>query len=232
MPKLNPGTDEDEAPKSVPKAEETRYRILVTALDLFQEKGFEATTMRSIAIQASVATGAAYYYFASKDAIVLAFYRQAAQEMAVDLELELQKTTDVRERIAGLLGVKLRYFRASRSLLSALAGKVDPSNPLSPFSEATRDIREQDIALFGRAISGSKLRVPDDLKPILPRLFWLYQMGIILYWINDASDAQAKSTFLIDKSLQLATKLIQLSGLPLMRPLRRQVVELLQALLD
>ena len=45
-------------------------------MDLFREKGFEPTTMRDIAAKAGVALGGAYYYFSSKDAIVLAFYSE------------------------------------------------------------------------------------------------------------------------------------------------------------
>ena len=67
------------------KAEDTRRRILATALDLFQERGFAETTMREIARKAEVATGAAYYYFPSKEAIIMAFYWQTQTEFEARL---------------------------------------------------------------------------------------------------------------------------------------------------
>jgi AcrR family transcriptional regulator len=216
--------------KTLPKSEETRLRILTSALELFHERGFEAATMREIATRAGVATGAAYYYFPSKDAIVLAFYRRAADEMAPQLEKVLSGTTDLRKRLAGLLEVKLSYFEPSRRLLAALAGHVDPTHPLSPFSEQTQEIREQDIAVFEAAISGGNVRVPDDLKASLPRILWMYQMGLILYWIHDGSQSQSKTAALIDGSLRIVVRLIRLSSLPLMRPLRRQVLDLYSGL--
>jgi AcrR family transcriptional regulator len=216
-------------PKGPLKSDETRMRILNAALDLFREKGFETTTMREIALRAGVATGAAYYYFDSKDAIVLAFYRQAAEEMTPQLEEVLEGSTDIRKRLAGILNVKLSYFEPSRRLLGALAAHTDPAHPLSPFSHATGEIREHDIELFRRAIAESRLRVPDDLSAALPRLIWMYQMGLILYWIHDRSPHQTKTRALIEKSLYLIVRLIQLSGLPLMRPLRKQVIELFDA---
>ncbi len=218
--------------KAPVKSEETRLRILNSALDLFREKGFEAATMRDIAARAGVATGAAYYYFRSKDAIVLAFYRQAAEAMAPELEEILAGSADAKKRLAAILNAKLKYFEPSRRLLVALAAHVDSENPLSPFSDETREIREQDIHVFERALAGSKLRIPDDLGGTLPRLIWLYQMGIILYWIHDRSPSQSKTAILIDKSLHLIVRLIQLSGLPLMRPLRRQALELFHAVAD
>lgn len=212
--------------REVGKSEATQQRILTAALQLFRERGFEAATMRDIAAAARVATGAAYYYFASKDAIVLAFYRQAADEMSAELENALTGTTDLRKCLAAILEIKLHYFEPSRRLLSALAAHVDPAHPLSPFSEQTREIRERDIAVFGRAVDHSGSRLPDDLKAPLPRLLWMYQMGLILYWIHDESPAQAKTRALIDRSLRVVVRLLKLSALPLMRPLRRQVLDL------
>jgi len=69
------------------------------------------------------------------------------------------------------------------------------------------------------------------LRPYLPRLLWMYQMGIILFWIGDTSSGQKKTQALLDKSLQLVTRLIAFAGLPLTRPLRRNVVELLDTMM-
>jgi AcrR family transcriptional regulator len=211
------------------KSDETRLRILNSALESFRERGFEEATMREIAARAEVATGAAYYYFASKDAIVMAFYQRAMAEMQEELEESLTSTRDLRKRLRGILEAKLRYFEPSRRLLTALAAHVDPQHPLSPFSEQTREIREIDVTVFARALEGSNVRVADDIKETLPRILWLYQMGLILYWIHDASPAQEKTAALLDKSLRLVVRLLQLSSLPLMRPLRRQVLALYSA---
>ena len=50
--------------------------------------------MREIAAAAGVAGGAVYYYFDSKDAIGLAFYDQARQEMEPLLEQALATGKD------------------------------------------------------------------------------------------------------------------------------------------
>src|SRR5438034_9353725 len=92
------------------KSDETRARILEAAIELFRRQGFDAATMREIATEAGVATGAAYYYFDSKDAIVLAFYDQAQKEMEPRLEQALKAGKDLKPRLAALLEVKLRYF--------------------------------------------------------------------------------------------------------------------------
>ena len=208
------------------KSEETRARILEAAMELFRQQGFEAATMREIAVKAAVATGAAYYYFDSKDAIVLAFYDQAQKDMQPELEAALEATRDLRERIRRIIEVKLEYFAPSRRLLGALSGHTNPEHPLSPFSAQTQAIREADIRFLERALEGSRVTVAADLHEYLPRLLWMYQMGVILFWINDASPGQRKTRALLEKSLDVVVRLIKFAGLPLTRPLRRMVIEL------
>jgi AcrR family transcriptional regulator len=215
--------------KPTAKSDETRARILQAAIDLFRRQGFDQTTMREIATEAGVATGAAYYYFDSKDAIVLAFYSQALTEMEPLLEQALARSKDLRERIGALVSVKLDYFEPNRRLLGALASHVDPEHPLSPFSEQTRDTRERDVAFFERALVDSRVRVPADLQPYLPRLLWMYQMGLILFWIYDRSEGQRRTRALVDKSLAVLVRLLKLSTFPLMRPVRKMVIEVIEA---
>jgi AcrR family transcriptional regulator len=187
--------------------------------------------MREIAGAAEMATGAAYYYFDSKDAIVLAFYDQARLEMEPKLEEALEGTRDLKERLRRLIQVKLDYFAPSRKLLGALSGHTNPEYPLSPFSKETREIREHDIAFFTRALEDSKTPGPKDLKKHLPLLLWMYQMGIILFWINDSSRGQTKTEVLLQKSLDIVTRLIRLSSLPLTGPIRRSVTQLMDTLM-
>ncbi len=218
--------------KSGSKSDETRARILAAALELFREQGFEATTMREIALAAKVATGAAYYYFASKDAIVLAFYDHAQKDMEPRLNEVLEASQDLRTRLNGIIAVKLEYFKSSRRLLGALAGHTDPAHPLSPFSAQNEAIRTNDTQFFERALDGSRVRTPDDLREYLPRILWMYQMGIILFWIYDRSAGQKKTLALIDKSLDVVVRLIGLSRLPLTKPLRRIVIGLVETVTE
>src|SRR5215831_4191467 len=130
-------------PKATQKAEETAQRILDCALDLFREEGFESATMRDIAARAGVATGAAYYYYPFKDAIVMDFYRRACDEMQPRIEAALEGVRGLEARLRRLIEVKLEYFAPNRSVLRALLRNgADPRHPLSPFSFDTREIRD------------------------------------------------------------------------------------------
>ena len=79
----------------------------------------------------------------------------------------------------------------------------------------------------GQAEPTETLRVPEDLAPFLPKLLWLYQMGLILHWIYDRSPGQRRTHALREKSLALLVSSLKLSGFPLVKPLRSKIVELI-----
>lgn len=214
------------------KSEETRARILEAALAIFRERGFERATMREIAAEAKVAVGAAYYYFESKDAIVMAFYERSQGEMKADIEALLDRCRTLEERLRGIITEKLDYFAPNRKLLGALSAHADPEHPLSPFSRETAAIRVQDISFFERAVEESKVKLPGNIRPYLPRLLWLYQMGLILFWVYDRSPEQARTRILFDKTLKMLLVTLRLAAIPLLRPLHRLAAELLDVVYD
>lgn len=214
---------------STPKAEETGLRILETALDLFRQEGFESATIRDIARKAGVATGAAYYYYPSKDAIVMDFYQRACAEMQPKIEAALAKARGLEDRLRELIRVKLIHFQPNRGVLRALLKNgADPKHPLSPFSPETREIRDVDIAWFGRILIDCGIKIPRDLEPALPGVLWFFQMGVIYFWVIDDSPGQARTGKLLELASQNAATLVRLSSLPLMRPVRKLALDLIE----
>lgn len=216
------------SPKNTPKAEETGRKILEAALALFRQQGFDATTMREIAQQAGVATGAAYYYYPSKDAIVADFYQRSCSEMQPQIEAALRSARGLENRLRAVISVKLAHFAPNRSVLrSLLRNGADPGHPLSPFSPETGEIRSIDIAWFDRILVDCGMRIPRDLEPHLPGVLWFFQMGIIFFWVLDESPNQSRTARLLELSAKSVAFLLRVSALPLMRPLRKTVLQLI-----
>jgi AcrR family transcriptional regulator len=218
------------AAKTPHKSEITERKILDAALNMFQTKGFEEATMRDIAATAGVATGAAYYYYPSKDAIVLAFYERTCVEMQPRIEEAVATSADNLEgRLKALIGAKLEYFAPYRGVLRALLKNgADPAHPLSPFSKNNKSIRDVDIAWFQKILNDSGIRVPQDLGPHLPDLLWMFQMGVIYFWITDDSHGQQRTERLLTLGAKTVTSLLKIAGLPLTRPLRKVAIELIE----
>lgn len=213
------------------KGGETRERILDTALELFRTQGYAETTMRQIADAADVAVGNAYYYFASKEALILAFYERNHADHLALLGDALEETKDFRDRLSVVVRAKvdaaMPYRRLSTKLFTTAA---DPESPLSPFSPASAPLRDEAVRLMGSVATGSSLRVGKDLRDDLPELLWLYLMGVILYWVHDSSEGCEKTYALIDRTVPLVERLISLAKLPVVRPIVRELVGMLDDL--
>jgi AcrR family transcriptional regulator len=70
----DPMTEPTDAPAQVDAKVDTRQRILDVALDLFTEQGYDGTSLREIAEQLSITKAAIYYYFESKEDILMALH--------------------------------------------------------------------------------------------------------------------------------------------------------------
>jgi AcrR family transcriptional regulator len=210
------------------RALQTRSQILSGALELFRERGFDETTMRDIAERAGVAVGAAYYYFETKDELVLAFYSSLQAEANAHLAA-ITRDADFEQRFARLLKFSIEQLAPYRTLVVVLARSAsEPGNPLSPFSLQTREVRNQAIAAIAKCLEGSNLKVAPSLVPHLPKLLWFFQMGVLFFWSHDNSGGQKRTQQFISLSLALLTRLLPMSRLPLMRSLNQSVVKLIQ----
>lgn len=217
-------------PRVTSRAEDTRRKIYEAAMELFREKGFEETTMRDIAGKAGVALGGTYYYFSSKDAIVLAFYREMQETSTPLVGGALTDKKKLKERIRAVLDQRLKLLAPNRKFCAALFRHApDGADPLSPFSEESQLIRDAAIEQMRVALEGGDVKIPADLRPRLPYLLWLYQMALIMFWLYDRSPDQERTQRLMEKSLGLLVNLLRISSLPLMKPLRKTALELVEA---
>ena len=215
----------------VPKSEETRSLIVRTAMALFAENGYERTTMRSIAAEAGVSVGNAYYYFSSKEQLIHGFYDQIAQlhqeASAVALTGEPHFQARLRKVLLSWLEVAAPYHRFGTQFF---VNAADPESPLSPFSDDSSAARDSAIALMREVVDGSDAKVDPELSGELPELLWLYQMGIVLFWVHDRSAGQKRTKMLVERSVPLISKLMGLSRLRVLRPVSREIVSLIKDL--
>lgn len=225
------GSDATTSDTLTSKSERTRAQIVDAALRLFRERGYEGTTMRAVADAAGVSVGNAYYYFRSKDELVQGFYDQLAADHRAACAPLLAGTTDLGARIEGALGAWLsvseRYHGFAGRFFAVAA---QPGNPLSPFSPASHAARDAEIALYDEVLAGSSTKVAAQLRPRLPELLWLYQLGIVLFWVHDSSPGLQRTHELVQRSAPLVARLIRLSRLPTLGPLVRQAADLAASL--
>src|SRR5437867_625179 len=212
------------------KGEATRRHVLDSALRLFRRRGFKRTTMRDIAAAAGLSLGAAYHYFRSKDALVLAYYEWMQAEHERLAQAACPPGADLRTKLSTLFRTKLDLLGGDRKLLAALFGNLgDVSHPLSVFSRKTAEIRERSISQF-IAVFLDEPSFPDDLRGLLGRALWLAHLGVFLFFIHDRSPKQARTHKLVATLVDLVASGIPLLTLQLAAPIRGRLLELLAEL--
>ncbi|WP_328670285.1 TetR family transcriptional regulator [Streptomyces sp. NBC_00322] len=210
-----------------PKSEQTRTLILETALRLFQERGYDRTTMRSIAKEAGVSVGNAYYYFASKEHLVQGFYDRIGAEHQAAVRPILDRETDLEARLAGVLTSWLEIAEPYHEFAAQFfKNAADPQSPLSPFSPESEHAREAALSIHREVLAGSKAKVADELVDALPELMWLSQMGLVLYWVFDRSEGRERTRRLAERGARLTTRGVALSRFRVLRPLVHEVHDL------
>lgn len=219
------------APRSTPKtpkAEGTRERILDCAISLSTEAGYAGATMRAIAERAGVSLGSAYYYFPSKEHLVQGFYARCHRDHRNACEPLLAEHPEFADRLrSALLAWQdlIDPFHQFAGVLFRTA--ADPGSPLNPFSSESAPVRDDAIALFAEIVNGSRSALPADVKPFLPTLLWTFHMGVVLFWIHDASPRASRTRALINRGVDLIAALLALADLPGLGPARRAALRLL-----
>jgi len=215
------------------RGEHSRAAILDAALDLFQERGYEATTMRAIAERAGASLGSSYHYFPSKEHLVLEFYRHThelhLEAIAPLLAREKDLAIRLRQTIRAVVVTCEPFHAVAGSIFSTVA---NPSSPLNPFGGAAKPLRDEVVALYGEVVRGSDARVPADIAEMLPLTLWLYQMAILYFWIFDTSPGRLRTLEVIDETTDLIVKLLGLANLPMLRGSRRRIVGLIKSVVE
>ena len=220
-----------QAPVRTPRGNQTRAGIFAAALELFQERGYEATTMRAIAERAGVSLGSSYHYFPSKSHLVLAFYRHVHERHEAACAPVLARERDLAARLRGVIRAAVMtcepFHDVSASIFSTVA---DPASPLNAFGAEAQALREEVIGLYARVVEGSDARIPADLAAELPRLLWLYQMGVLYFWMLDTSPGRLRTLEVVDETCDLIVRLISLANLAPLRHSRRRLLGLVSAI--
>ncbi|WP_229798581.1 TetR/AcrR family transcriptional regulator [Planomonospora parontospora] len=206
-------------------SDRTREAIVETALRLFRERGYEATTMRAIAAEAGVSVGNAYYYFSSKEALVQAYYDRAQAEHEAACERVLATERSLAGRLGGVLREWVRVSEPYHEFaVKFFKHAAEPSNPLSPFSADSSPAREASIAIYRRVVEGSAGRMDAEIRAELPELLWLLSMGVVLFWVHDDSEGCRRTHRFIDLTVPLVDRLVGLSHLPGLRGVAKDFI--------
>ncbi len=212
-------------------AAETRELLADTALRLFREDGFDATTMRRIATEAGVSIGNAYHHFAGKDELVQELYVRVLDEHRAAAAPRLVDGSPVADNLRTVLhagiDVMAPYHGFGQTFLRIA---VQPTSSTSPFSGESAPARDRALDLMRVTVDRSGTKVSRALDARLPHLLWLTHLAVTLHWVTDTTTDQQRTRTLIDGLCPVVGRAIALSRLPVARGLTDQVLTLLDSL--
>lgn len=197
------------------KSDDTRAKITETAIASFRERGYDQTTIRLIADEAKISVGNAYYYFPTKNHLVQELYLRVQGDHLERARAGFETATDIATRLqiallAGLDAINPYHGSAS----GFLAAAISPTSAVSPFGPEASEPRELSLEVFRLAVDGSTNTIPAALRRQLPELLWMGYMGLVLYWVYDASPNAAKTRRLASRASKLFGNVLPLARLP------------------
>jgi AcrR family transcriptional regulator len=201
------------------KSDTTRAHILAAALALFRRRGFDGTSMRDIASAAGLSLGAAYYYFPSKESIVLHYYDRLQRESAAVEAERLAAARSLKARLRVPFATKLEAVRRDEKILVALTRTVaDPSSPLSLFSKDTHGARTHAIESFARAVEPELALLPAESRKLAATALWSVYLALLLYYFHDRSPKKKRTDELVDQVIDLIAAVLPFIGTPIGAP--------------
>lgn len=191
-------------------AEQTRLALLEAALEVFSQKGYDATRLEDIAEQAGVTRGAIYHHFGGKLELFSALFEEASTSgtQAVDQAIaEGGSLGDVVRRVL-IYRMKLLKDNSRFRRISALYLLKAWSSPeLSEFQRLRQAemIQQRDLIAenFRGALPYGGMRA--DLDPqVAAEAFLAYQSGLMLLWLlnPDFTDIEANAEALANVFVQ------------------------------
>lgn len=213
------------------KAERTRELLVDTALRLFRERGFEATTMRLIAAEAGVSPGNAYYYFDGKEALVQELYGRIQEEHRERALPLLRDGAGLSDNLRTVLHTGLDTMAPYHSFGSTMLHvALSRSSRVSPFSQDSAPARTAATALMDQALAMSRGIPSGAVHRRLPDLLWLAYLGATLHWVTDPSEDQRRTRQLVDGLAPIIARTVALSRLPMGRRIAADVFALVENL--
>jgi AcrR family transcriptional regulator len=160
-----------------------RERVVLAALELGADGGYEAVQMRDVATRAEVALGTIYRYFPSKDALLLAVMVHWLGDLERRVSTHPPTGATTRDRIMDVLTRALGAMDRDPRLTTAVIGAMTAGDPASV--DAIHEVTQAMARILRAAF-------PEDVDPaleastakVLGHVWW----SATISWANGMGD--------------------------------------------
>jgi len=161
---------------------DSRQEILRTAARLFQQRGYDATSMNDVAAALKLSKGGLYHHFAGKDEILFNLMDHAmavTQQRVID---PVRSVADPEERLRKLIRLQIELVLSSRD--REITVMLHENHPLPPSRRRRINSRKKDYVHCVENLVAEVQRVRQSRGGVNPRaaafallgmINWLYQ---------------------------------------------------------
>jgi AcrR family transcriptional regulator len=188
-------------PATLTKGESAKQRIIEVAEGLFSQYGFEAASMRDIAVAANMQAASMYYHFPSKDAILWAVWEKGGIELETLVHSALAEASDdpwQRLEVACTAHVHGLLDRASAFQVLFI---MPPWHYPASIRDKVIALRDRYESIFVDLIAA--LPLPPDVDRHYVRLTLIGALSWPLFWFKaerDSPETIARNIFAIIKN--------------------------------
>lgn len=175
-----------------------RQRVLVAALQLGAEGGYDAVQMRDVAASAEVALGTIYRYFPSKDALLAAAMSEWMEDLERRVTERAPRGTTTAARVNDVLRRAVATMERQPELAEAVITALTSDDPAAgAASAATTDVMQR-VLLSA---------FPDDIDPrteaAIAKVLGHVWFSCLVAWSNSVGDLTW-----VSQELEVATHLL------------------------
>lgn len=151
---------------------------MAAAAHLFNQRGYDATSMRDIAREAGMLAGSMYYHFPSKDDLIIATYEEGTRLISEALVSAIEGCVDPWDRLFKAASAHMNTLFGGNNFSILLCGDISRAAPALRIRLI--EIRDSYDELFMELIEN--LPLPDDVDPTLLRLSLLGSLNWSASW--------------------------------------------------
>jgi AcrR family transcriptional regulator len=179
---------------------DSRQEILRTAARLFQQRGYDATSMNDVAAALKLSKGGLYHHFQSKDEILFEIMTHAMEITEERVVKPVRDIPDPEERLRALIRLHIEVVLSPRD--REITVMLHENHPLPPSLRKRINARKKDYVhflenLMAEVQEKTKRRSPGNVRArVSPRAAAFALLGMINWiyqWYKPEGDLQANN---------------------------------------
>jgi AcrR family transcriptional regulator len=173
---------------------DSRQEILRTAARLFQQRGYDATSMNDVAAALKLSKGGLYHHFQSKDEILFEIMNHAMQITQERVLDPVRAIPDPEERLRALIRLHIEVVLSPRD--REITVMLHENHPLPPALRKRINSRKKDYIHFLENLMAEAQQARHARNKVSPRAAAFALLGMINWiyqWYKPEGELQAQN---------------------------------------